>query len=203
MGKFKMKFKVEKLEFEIEGEREVVPLVKDAMQQQFAGFLKPAEIVSQPAPKSIGAPIEVAAVGPAEPSRRKSQKAVARNGGGDTKRATALDFAHDPSNWGTPKQTFTTTQKAIWLSYVLEQQTGTTVMTIRTIIKTFNKHFRQAGELKDGSVYRDLGKAKQAAPPLVGEDTTKSPSEWYLTEAGKKAGVQLVDLARGSVVSAN
>jgi hypothetical protein len=64
-------------------------------------------------------------------------------------------------------------------------------------VRTFNKHFRQAGELSRQNIYRELGKAKQAVPPLLGEDATKTPQEWYLTDEGKKAGAKLVNAALG------
>ena len=93
--------------------------------------------------------------------------------------------------------TFKPFEKAIWLLYVIEQQAGKTALQAPAIVKTFNHHFRQAGQLVRQNIYRDLAKAKQAAPPLLGEDASKSPPEWYLTIEGKKLAAKLVSAALG------
>lgn len=46
-SKFKIKFKVEKLELEIEGNREDVPLITQALGQQVSGLLAPASDIVQ------------------------------------------------------------------------------------------------------------------------------------------------------------
>jgi hypothetical protein len=60
------------------------------------------------------------------------------------------------------------------------------------IAKTFNQHFKQASTIRGSNVSRDLGNAKLTAPALVGEDTTKHPSLWFLTDEGRNRAQALI-----------
>lgn len=60
------------------------------------------------------------------------------------------------------------------------------------IVKTFNLHFRQAKTVTSSNVARDLGKAKVSTPALVGEDPTKSPPGWFLTDEGVRRAQALI-----------
>src|SRR5262249_27726763 len=111
----------------------------------------------------------------------------------------AVDFKHDPARWGNPQQTWPTAKKAMWLLFVMENQGAPKELGAAAIADTFNKHFRSAGAIQSFNVTRDLGKAKSKAPPTVGEDTTKSPSSWYLTDEGHKTARSLVAEATGTV----
>jgi len=51
--------------------------------------------------------------------------------------------------------------------------------------------------IRPSNVSRDLGKAKTVAPAKVNEDSTKSPSTWFLTVEGEKTAVELVTAGRG------
>lgn len=66
-----------------------------------------------------------------------------------------------------------------------------------TIVATFNKHFRQSGQLTTGNVNRDLGVLKGKSPSQIGEDATKEPSAWFLTTEGKTSARKLVQEALG------
>jgi hypothetical protein len=195
MGKFKLKFKIKELEFEMEGERESIPVMTHALQHHFTGLLKPAQIANDSAsPAGSAHPaIEVAPPGNGDDARRSPKPSSRAREKEPTK---AFDFRHDPSKWGSPKQSWTAGQKIIWLLYVILQQSGKQALTAGMIASTFNKHFREAGMLKPKNIYRDLDILKMKSPSPVGEDTTKARPEWFLVEEGKKQGAQLVGLSQ-------
>lgn len=197
MAKFKLRFKVEKLELEVEADRpDAAPMITQAVHQQLTGLLKPAEVMVNDPSRQSSLIVEPQLDDHTNGGRRRT-KPTAKTGDSNAK-AKPLDFTHDVSKWGTPKQSFTAPEKAIWLLYVIEQQTGTKALGAQTIVQTFNKHFRQAGLLNPRNINRDLAKPKQAARPQVGEDTTKTPPEWFLTDEGKTLAVKLVAKAIGS-----
>lgn len=104
-----------------------------------------------------------------------------------------IDFKHDPNSLGSPKQSWTTTKKSVWLIHVVSKQTDHSDLSTIEIVKTFNIHFRQAKTVTSSNVSRDLGKAKISSPSLVGEDATKNPPRWFLTDEGKKYAQRLID----------
>ena len=85
-----------------------------------------------------------------------------------------------------------TVDKAIWLLHVVKQELSGSVL-----VATFNKHFRQAGMITVSNANRDLGRSKSKSPPFVGEDTTKNPPQWFLTEEGTRQANKLVGDALG------
>jgi hypothetical protein len=113
--------------------------------------------------------------------------------------AAAIDWKQDPSKLGAPQQDWTTATKSIWLLYVVSQEASILELTGGEIAATFNKHFRQSGEIKTGQVNRDLGQLKglKGQPALVAEDTTKTPSAWSLTQEGERRALDLVAEALG------
>ena len=196
MAKFRVKFKIQSLEFEMEGERDSIPLVKHALGQQIAGLLKPVDaVVESPSAREQSPSVEVeAGVDGNGAKRRKSTRAPGRKG--DEKGpSVAVDFQHDPERWGTPKQTWSVQQKTIWLLYAIQQQSGKHNLPAVVIVKTFNKHFKEAGLLELKNIYRDLRALKMKTPSPVGEDTTKARPEWFLTDEGSKQGAALVELS--------
>jgi len=70
-------------------------------------------------------------------------------------------------------------------------------MSSGTIAATFNTMFREAGQLQRRNMARDLGRLKTQSPPLLGEDTTRTPSLWFLTHEGNRRAEELVQQARG------
>ena len=46
MAKFRIRLKVQALELEVDGEREDIPVITSAVQQQFAGLLQPTEAMA-------------------------------------------------------------------------------------------------------------------------------------------------------------
>jgi hypothetical protein len=199
MSKFKVKFKITGLEFEIEGSREDVPLISRNLASQFGGMFTPAANIVQGSSPALGRdPIEVTPAAPISGSGRSNRRTSRRVSAADvSKPSKVFDWNHNVQEWGSPAQAWNPLQKSIWLLYVAKAQGVTTEMTTSQIANTFNKHFRQSGVIRPSNVSRDLGKAKTLPPSKVGEDSTKDPSTWFLTEQGEKTAVELVSEGRG------
>lgn len=195
MAKFKIKMKLSGLELDIEGSKEDIPLIAANLGQQLTGLLAPAaaivsgEDASGNPPPPPSAPLQVVE----EVKRRKKRTTTARSTDKVPETTNApIDFRHDPAKFGAPKQSWTTSDKAIWLLQVVD-----TEMSGAVIVATFNKHFRQAGLIKVGNTNRDLGRLKSKSPAVVGEDTTQNPTKWFLTEEGKRQALKLIGDALG------
>jgi hypothetical protein len=174
-----------------------------AVGQQISGLITPAsnivegEIVEQKDLPQLASETQ--------PKTRK--KRSSRNGSNSSttstsnrrNQAVAIDWRHDPSRWGSPQQMWSTAEKSIWLLYVVKQETETSELPASQIAATFNKHFRQAGQINASQISRDLGRAKNKRPSLVAENTTTTPSAWYLTDTGIKRAEELVNQALGQV----
>lgn len=118
-NKFKIKLKVTGFELEIEGSREDVPLMAQAVGQQMSGLLTPASNIVE------GEIIENKELPPlpseAKPKTRKKRSSrqysqtstnSTLNGKG---KAVAFDWKHEPLKWGTPQQDWSTAFKDILL----------------------------------------------------------------------------------------
>jgi hypothetical protein len=215
MSRIEIEFELTGLKFKIRGSREEVPLAARNLGQQFVGLLQPAaRIAAGDDDDEVGRVPSVASAGSPLPS--DEAPAGAKKRGGKKRRVTAtaaptngssttsagaepiVEFTHDPSLFGAPKQKWNTAQKAIWLLYVVGEQAGKRELTPQQVAATFNKHFREAGQVLVQNVARDLG--KQRAKPKdapVAEDNTMTPSPWYLTEAGRREAQSLVAEALG------
>jgi hypothetical protein len=129
-------------------------------------------------------------------TRRKRVQAQATNE--PSAEEDAVDWKHDPSKYGSPKQGWSTADKSLWLLYVVSQEAGVRELSGQRIVATFNKHFRQAGTIQIRYVSRDLGGLKvKKTPAPVAEDTTKTPSAWFLIDEGVKMAQSLVADALG------
>jgi hypothetical protein len=192
MSKIKIKLKLQGLELEVEGERADLPAITQGLKQQLGGIIQaPATVIGV---ETVEPRTEtpVLQVGNGDGKVRKRKTRTANSGGGDDQGSAAVDFRHDSQKWGTPTQEWTTLEKAMWLLYAVANQTIQKELSSGSVAATFNKHFRQAKEVLRGNVHRDLGKAKVQTPSLVGEDSSKSPSVWYLTNEGNKSVQQLL-----------
>lgn len=190
MATFKIRMKLEGLELEVEGEREDVALINDSLAQQFAGLLAPAsaiiegEIVDN---ARSARPADAHAVIPPRPGKRKPRKKQAAPKVATTSAPdVAVDWKHDASLFGTPRQEWNTATKSLWTLYVTKEAAHVEQLSAARIAVTFNKHFKQSGTIRAHNVQRDLGKLKASGgqKAQVGEDTTVEPSEWFLTDAG-------------------
>ncbi len=199
MAKFKVKFKIQALELEIEGDRESIPSITQALQGQIAGMLGAPSAIMAPeeAIRDIS-PIQSVEATQPKPGRKKNSRPKSTAPANKDTASAAFDFQHAPDKWGNPKQTWSAPKKAMWLLFVTESQASVVEMSSGEIAATFNKHFRQAGAITVSQLNRDLGAAKSKSPAQVGEDTTKTPPKWYLTEAGKAVARKQVEEALGS-----
>ncbi len=203
MAKFKVRLKITGFELEVEGNRDDVPLIAQNVGQQFTGLLQPAadivegEIVSD----NGGTPPPPAEQESAGSKRKRSPKrrspAAVAGSPANQPNETAIDWVHDPAKWGTPQQSWRTAQKAMWVIYVVGKEKHITEVSSAQIANTFNKHFKQAKTIHRGNIARDLGKLKMGTDAVVSENTTKSPSTWFLTQAGERAVEDLITKTLG------
>jgi hypothetical protein len=203
MSKFRIKLKLQGLEMEVEGTRDDLPAIRRSLGQQFEGILNPSTEIAEGRPLTLEAARTNNASVEEEGSRRKRKTRTSQNrtsSSDGTAEEIPIDWKHDPAKYGSPLQSWVSAQKAIWLLYVAAQEASVHEVSGSRIAVTFNKHFRQAGPVSTGHVNRDLGRLKAARdgqPPLVSEDTTKTPPLWFLIEAGSKEAQKLVLEALG------
>jgi hypothetical protein len=203
MAKFHIKLKLTGLELEIEGTRDDAPLIQQALTQQFAGLLQPATVIVEgeiPAPAPTNGNGVVVQPPLEKTKRRRQVRTGSTPAAASSNGESAVDWRHDPETYGSPLQTWNSSQKAVWLLHVVASAANLSELSAPRIALTFNKHFRQAGPIRANNLARDLGKLKSIVngqPPQVGQDTTKNPSTWYLVDAGSRVAQQLVAAARG------
>ena len=148
MAKFKVRFKVEKLELEIEGERENLPAITHGLKQHLAGFIQaPAAVIGVEEEPLVIEPAITAGNGGSGDVRKRKRRNRSSVSGNDDSVGAAVDFRHDGAKWGTPKQDWSTAQKAMWLLYAVAKQTEHKELSYGAVVETFNKHFRQAKEV--------------------------------------------------------
>jgi hypothetical protein len=187
MSKFKFKLKLQGLEMEMEGSREDIPLMAQNLGNQLAGLMQPAaDMAAGNLSEYDGAPITIdhSTGDRTKGKKRRKRSLVAQLSSGD---AAAIEWQHNSSKYGNPQQAWNTAKKAIWVIYVVAHEAGISQLTATQIAETFNRKFKQAGLIRATNVSRDLGAAKLKNPAFTGEDTSKSISEWFLTDAGSKA----------------
>lgn len=200
MAKFKMRFKLTGLEVEIEGDRQDANQLSNAISRQLGGMLSPvtnvAALGSGESPViDVDAAPAISSGSGSRPKRRSTSKG---NRGGGVEPSEAVDFRNDISTWGGPKQSWTTANKSLWALHVITQQTDHKELSVGVIAATFNKHFRQSGNVRPSNISRDFGKLKtNKSPAWVNEDTTVDPSKWFLTDEGVKQALLLVAEAKG------
>jgi hypothetical protein len=191
---------------EVEGTREDLPVIREALSQQVSGLLNPAtdiaagEVSEQTMLNVTPLPAPSSEVKKRARVRARASVSPGSNGSGNGKVA-AIEWVHDSSKFGTPTQAWNTGEKSLWLLYVGNEVAATKEMSAKLIETTFNKHFRQSGQIYVSHINRDLGRLKLAkpnAPASVGENTTVTPSAWFLTEAGVKRALQLIGDVRGA-----
>jgi hypothetical protein len=195
MSKFRLKMKLQGFELEIEGTRDDVPQIAQSLSRQIGGMFEPAaQIITGDASEiseaeQISAPEALPAPAKRKRSPKKRTATASTSAGADS---DALDWRHDSSKWGMPQQSWKTAAKSIWLLYVAREATNEREMSAARIASTFNKHFRQANRVMPNNVSRDLGKQKLKTPAPVGEDTSKDPPQWFLTDEGVRQARALI-----------
>jgi hypothetical protein len=183
MGKFRLRLKLQGLEVEIDGEREDIPAITSALDQQFAGLVQPIERAANGNKQlGAGAPVVEVELGKAKGRARKAK------GSTDSTPTQPIEFRHDSAKFGNPIQTWSVTEKVIWLLFVLKSLLGTKEVSGPDLAATFNNQFKSAGKLHPPNVTRDLAKLKVTNPAPVGEDK----GQWFLTDEGEKQAQQLI-----------
>lgn len=199
MSKVKIKLRLQGFELDYEGERDDVAAVTRSLSNQIAGLMTPpSQIANGGSPSDHLIDVTPDSSSDERKSSRKKSAGSARGSSG--KAAPAIDFVNDPARFGTPSQSWSLTQKAMWILFVVSELQSITSLPAGVIGRTFNKHFRQTGEIRPSNISRDLGRVKTKVgdtPPLVGEDTTKSPSEWFLAEEGTRQVRELISKSIG------
>src|SRR5262249_52599850 len=118
MAKFKVRLKVQALELEIDGEREDLPLITNAVNRQFAAIVEPTEVIAE-LPKLPNSNGGGADDGKGKPGRKRqpANRTPAEFAG-------PVEYRHDPAKFGVPNQSWSILEKVIWMLWVL-QHTGT------------------------------------------------------------------------------
>ena len=205
MSTFKIKLKLTGFELEVEGSRDEIPAITASLGRQLTGLITPpASLAAEAVTFDIPAPGASTAVQSA-PAKQKSprarRKAITKSAGEVEGSNAPLDLRVDSSVYGSPKQAWPTAKKSMWLLHVLGANGGPKEVSGGVIASTFSKHYKQAGLIQTFNVNRDLGKLKikssNGKPAAVGEDTTKTPSLWFLTDEGTRQALELVADALG------
>lgn len=202
MAKFSVKVEIQGFRLEIEGSREDVPTITNNLGRQIAQLVVPAADPTMPSPLTAlqhDANDNPQASEPAKRPRKAKRAAPSRSASSDgTTRGEAIIWRHDPAAWGNPTETWSTFDKAAWLLYVAAKARNTSEMTASQIAQSFNQMFAQSGEIRPSNVSRDFGINKAEASPKVADDATKSPTPWYLLDAGIAHVEQLITQLRAS-----
>jgi hypothetical protein len=160
MAKFKIRLKVQGLELEVDGEREDIPVIARAVQQQFAGMLEPINVAAG-VPKQLPAPAESADGDGSGKSKSRRNRTAAR---GSTEPENPVEFRHDSAKFGNPIQSWTIAEKCIWLLYVIKNSASVGEVSAQQLVATYNHLFKTAGKLHPPPVTRELSRAKVQNP---------------------------------------
>jgi len=197
VSKFRVKLKMQAFELEIEGNREDAALIGRSIGDQISSVIAPSANIVEGDFTSTRPPSAPAiALVEESPKRKASRRSRSTASSSGENNVSAIEFRNDASLYATPTQQWKTAEKALWLLYVVKETTNHSELSTSQIVNTFNTHFRQAKTITSSNVSRDLGKLKVSTPSLVGEDATKSPAVWYLTEEGVRKAQSLIADAR-------
>src|SRR5258708_4282911 len=122
MSRFKVRFKLQGLELEIEGSREDAPFIAEQVAAQVAALIEPAARIIEG--QAVDRGQEAAAT--TQPTanggsarRRPRQRKFAPGNPAQTGASSPIDWAHDVEKWGTAQQSWNTSKKSMWLIYVI------------------------------------------------------------------------------------
>lgn len=189
MAKFRIRLKLQGLEFEVDGERQDVPAITHAVRQQLTSLIIPGEVITDGNQKQIGNGSNNGSGGNEDeetPKRRQPRRAA--RGTGDGAAAAPIEFRHDGAKYGNPIQAWSLTEKLIWLLYVLNNTANVKEASGPQLAATFNHSFKQAGKIHPPHVTIHLGRAKMQNPPPIGQDK----DNYFLTNEGEKQAEQLI-----------
>lgn len=195
MSKFVIKVKLQGLEIEVEGNREDAPKIAQQLGKQFGGLLQTPALLASGNGSSV---LDGVVVDDAESSSKK-KRTRKPSGTGTKTPAEEIAFVHDSALYGTPQQSWTQVQKAIWFLYIVGKQASVTQLTSYSIAKNFNHHFKASGQINGGNVMKGLDKEKlKGTNATVGADMTDGTAKYFLTTAGKTLAEKL---AKGETVA--
>lgn len=186
MAKFRIRLKLQGLDLEVDGERQDLPAITHAVQEQLTRLVIPGEVIAD-GHKQLGNGGDGAAA-QEEEGKRKRPARRERRSAGDGAPAAAIEFRHDPATCGNPIQAWSITDKCIWLLYVLKKLAQAKEVSGPALAATFNQYFKPAGKLHPPNVTRDLAKLKVQNPAPIGEDK----GSYYLTGEGDKQAETLI-----------
>ncbi len=187
MAKFRIHLKLQGLDLEVDGERQDLPAITHAVQQQLTRLVIPGEVITD-GHTHLSNGGNGAGATQDEEGKRKRPARRERRSGGDGTPAAAIEFRHDPATYGNPTQGWSVTEKCIWQLYVLKKLTQANEVSGPVLAATFNQYFKPAGKLHPPNVTRDLAKLKVQNPAPIGEDK----GNYYLTAEGDKQAEKLI-----------
>jgi len=187
MGKFKIHLKLQGLELDIEGDRSDMPAINNAVAREITGLIQPAAALTSGAAEPPAMPPTIEGETDSSKKQRNRKKASGSRSSGETT-GQAIDFRHDSSKYGNPSQSWSVTQKAIWLLFVLKGIQSLKEIGASQLLATFNENFKQAKTIHPPHLSRDLGFAKVQNPAPVGEHK----GMWYLTDEGERQAKELI-----------
>lgn len=191
-------FRIDSFKLRIKADREDLPRLKSEIGKQFSTFIQPpTDIIAEPARKQIvSAPIQETKVEDERPLARGKNTRRAKGATNGASIAPPVQWHHDPSKWGMPKQEWKAGQKVLWLLFVLKHEANKNELSSSEIADTFSTYFKQFGSLKKTSMPSILGALKKNDPTLIMDNVSKTPNTWYLSAEGEKAAEKIVKEAR-------
>lgn len=193
MAKFEIEMELTGFKMKVRAERpEDVPHITGQISKQLAGFVQPpGAMIEEPGVKAVESTVREPADGQGE-NKRKGRRVRGKAAGNGDGAPAVPTWQHDPAKWGMPKQTWSGSQKILWILYVIGKETGRTEVSGPAIAETFNTLFKRFGPLSKQSMPRDLGSLNKRSPSLVMDNPTHAPITWYLTDEGNKEAEKMV-----------
>jgi hypothetical protein len=192
MAKFEIEVEITGFKLKIKGEKEALPSLTKSIGRQLSGMLSVPDGLVEDADVVDSKPLALQEASPkkvkkarAKPKINGSPKAV------DSAAAIELNVRQIQEKYGTPIQSWSGPDKAIWLLYVVQQELGQDSLTSAQIRETSAKYFKAQGPMSTQAV-ADLRRKLTGKLPLLGQDNNQDPAAWYLTDAGKKHAETLV-----------
>jgi hypothetical protein len=190
--------KLQGLELEIEGAREDAAAISQNIGAQLSSMMQPVTgIIDGETPYKNGFSNSAPQLINVLPKKTRRARQTHSGSVADGENSQVINFVSSPEKFGNPQQTWKTADKALWLMYVLQENEMGTEFSTKTIVDTFNTHFKQSGKITTSNVTRDVGRLKTKKPALVGENAGSNPPTWFLVEEGRKRAQGLVAEALG------
>lgn len=196
-NKFKFKFKITGLELEVEGSKEDVAAITSNFGEQLKSLAQPKGVMNDFSVATVDSEATIIEENKSlPPKKRKTTKKTVSNN--NSEKHEAIDFRNDPAAFGAPVQQWSTLNKSLWILFVIQKVNNISELTAQQIDKTFNKQFKSAKTIRATNVSRDLGLKKLGGDALVGENTSITPTKWFLTDSGVRYVENIVNQQKQS-----